>query len=274
MAKPGLSQHPKFRRLVHLLQEPAAHVRGYLECMWEVCYQEGNPLLGDSVDVELAAGYPGKPGRLTEALLAVRFIDETEAGRYEVHDLLDHAPDYVRKRAARVASRKIGNTHAKNERVAAERRTTADSDRRSAALTAQPSPAQPSGEEPPTPKGGNRDAVPKNRSNAAKAVPIPEPLRSAEFLAAWAEWLDDRLERRKPMTAGAARQQLAKLIPLGPERAAECVRLSIQNSWAGIFPERFSQQHGTGPPPRVAATQETVAEKLARLQASGQVPTV
>lgn len=133
----------------------------------------------------------------------------------------------------------------------------------------------PSGEKTPLPPaGGTPEPAPKKRADAAKAVPVPEPLRSPDFLAAWAEWLDDRHERRKPLTAGAARQQLAKLVPLGPGPAAECVRLSIQNGWFGIFPERFSRQHATGPPQRGPAPQETVAEKLARLQASGQVPTV
>lgn len=54
MARPGLTQHPKFRRLARLLGS-APLALGCLELMWEVCYQNGDPLLGDAVDVEAAA---------------------------------------------------------------------------------------------------------------------------------------------------------------------------------------------------------------------------
>jgi hypothetical protein len=101
MAKPGLTDHPKFRRLVYLLREPPPHVRGYLEFMWEVGYREGNPLLGDSIDVELAAGYPHDPGKLCDALLKARFIDEVEPGKYAIHDLMEHAPRFVQVRSKR-----------------------------------------------------------------------------------------------------------------------------------------------------------------------------
>lgn len=139
MARPGLSDNPKFRRLVHLLGEPVPHVRGYLECMWEVGYQSGNPLIGDALDVELAAQFPGTPGKLFAALLDSRFIDCVGESKYAIHDLLDNAPDYVRKRATRVASKGqrgpvVGRTasagfpppSADCPPVSAERRTTAD----------------------------------------------------------------------------------------------------------------------------------------------------
>jgi hypothetical protein len=72
MARPGLMIHPKFRRLVHVLQEPVAHVVGYLEMMWHVGYESGNAVLGDAVDVELAAQYPGAPGKAGPGARAVR----------------------------------------------------------------------------------------------------------------------------------------------------------------------------------------------------------
>jgi hypothetical protein len=106
MARPGLTQHPKFRRLIHTLQEPLPHVLGYLECMWSVAYECGNPLLGDETDVELAAQYPHTRGKLCAALLECGFLDRLEDGRFQVHDLFDHAPEYVQRRAAREARRK------------------------------------------------------------------------------------------------------------------------------------------------------------------------
>ncbi|HZZ77238.1 MAG TPA: ATP-binding protein [Gemmataceae bacterium] len=38
MARPGLQKHPKFRRLVRMLNVPVPHALGYLECLWEVTY--------------------------------------------------------------------------------------------------------------------------------------------------------------------------------------------------------------------------------------------
>src|SRR5262249_2146171 len=105
--RPTLLSHPKFRRLAHVLQEPAPHVVGYLELMWHVGYESGDDYLGDEVDVELAAQYPpGNQGKLAKALLHCGFIDEVEGGGYAIHDLYDHAPDYVQKRLRREMERR------------------------------------------------------------------------------------------------------------------------------------------------------------------------
>lgn len=101
MARPGLMVHPKFRRLCRTLALPPAHVRGYLELLWETAYQNGEPSIGDAVDVELAAGWTGVDGELSAALLGAGgngragFIEEIEPGRYGIHDLFDHAPRKV-----------------------------------------------------------------------------------------------------------------------------------------------------------------------------------
>jgi hypothetical protein len=105
MARPGLRVNPKYRRLVVTLGLPEPHVYGLLEFMWSVGYETGNPLLGDGRDVELAAGWTGKPGELLEALVACRFLDQLEGG-YAIHDLFDHCPEYVHGRAQREQERK------------------------------------------------------------------------------------------------------------------------------------------------------------------------
>ena len=108
MALPGFRNHPKFRRLVAALCMPEAHVLGHVEMMWEVAYESGNAVLGDSVDVELAAGWIGEPGLLCRALaecggkLRSGLIEEVGDGIWQVHDLLDHAPEYVDSRRKRL----------------------------------------------------------------------------------------------------------------------------------------------------------------------------
>jgi hypothetical protein len=104
VARPGLLKHRKFLRLVHILGEPVPHVLGYLELIWNSCYESGEQHLGDALDVELAAQWPGETGTLCKALTNVGFLDEHE-GHYQVHDLWDHAPEYVMKRRQRELQR-------------------------------------------------------------------------------------------------------------------------------------------------------------------------
>jgi hypothetical protein len=105
MALPGLHQHRKFKLLVHVMGEPFAHVRGYLECMWDTGYESGDAFLGSAQSVEAAAGYPGQPGKLCAALLEAGFVDQVDSG-YEIHDLLANAPQYVKRRRKREQERK------------------------------------------------------------------------------------------------------------------------------------------------------------------------
>ncbi len=133
MAKPGLDKHPKFKKLMRLTGEPRPYLRGYLECMWEVGYEYGDPVLGDPTDVEHACDYPRDDGKLFEALLkcglagGAGFIEECpdRPGCYQIHDLYHNAPDYVQKRRAREILRK-SKIDGEN---GGQRRTTADADR-------------------------------------------------------------------------------------------------------------------------------------------------
>ena len=101
MAKPELRDHRKFLKLKRLLGAPTPHVMGYLECLWLRGYQTGSPIIGDSLDVESAAEYPGEIGTFTKAALDAGFIDLGEDGRYSIHDLFEHAPSYAKKRMSR-----------------------------------------------------------------------------------------------------------------------------------------------------------------------------
>jgi hypothetical protein len=113
MARPGLHNHPKFRRLVQLLNEPVPHVHGYLECIWLCAYENGDAYIGDQIDVELAAQWTGEQGKLCEALLTcggrrAGFIEATPGVKdsYQVHDLHHHAPDYVARRKSKEDERR------------------------------------------------------------------------------------------------------------------------------------------------------------------------
>ena len=116
MARPGFRNHPKFRRLVHILGMSEPHVLGHVECLWSVAYNNfGNPFIGDSIDVELAACWAGEPGKLCRALAScggdsragLIEPDAERPGCWIIHDLADHAPSYVLGQASKEAQKQL-----------------------------------------------------------------------------------------------------------------------------------------------------------------------
>src|SRR5580698_3994101 len=110
MAKPGFRHHPKFLRVVDALKEPAPHVYGYIEFIWDAAYQRGNAIIGDATDVEIVAQYAPKDGRLCAALLEARLLDQLDDGQFAVHDLWDHAPNFVKSRMHKDEEKRISKT--------------------------------------------------------------------------------------------------------------------------------------------------------------------
>ena len=117
MALPGLSAHPKFRRLVAAFARlglTEAHARGTLEMLWEAAYQLGSAYIGDADDLARVVGWAGDPVTLVVTLLdggAGRsgWIERQGEG-YIVHDLEHHAPGYVLERINRIARGRVSST--------------------------------------------------------------------------------------------------------------------------------------------------------------------
>ena len=111
MARPGLSQNRKFRRLARAIGSDVL-ARGSLEFLWDTAYEAGNDYLGDAEDVELASRRTGEPGVLCKALLeaggdgSAGFIEkDPDRPGFLVHDLFQNAPEYVQKRMKRELER-------------------------------------------------------------------------------------------------------------------------------------------------------------------------
>jgi hypothetical protein len=112
MARPGLTRNRKFLRLARCLGGQALAV-GSLELLWGSSYESGDEIVGAPEDVEALASWNGAGGVLFAALrdagLPDRpgFIEECpdRPGVWRIHDLWDHAPDYVRKRRSREMDR-------------------------------------------------------------------------------------------------------------------------------------------------------------------------
>ena len=86
----------------------------------------GDPVIGSQENVEAAAEWDGEPGLFFSSALEcgpTGFIEAVpdRPDLYQVHDLYDHAPEYVKKRKQREEERK-----AKNRKSSGQRQTTAD----------------------------------------------------------------------------------------------------------------------------------------------------
>ena len=112
MARPTLKNHRKFRRLRAMLGLSTAAAYGLLGMIWDSAYESGDEHLGDGTDVALACEWDGDVDALVGALMTcggdghAGFIEKNSIG-YVIHDLWDHAPDYVRTRRIKEEARRV-----------------------------------------------------------------------------------------------------------------------------------------------------------------------
>jgi len=222
MARPGLTQHRKFLRLARVLGS-APLALGVLEFMWEKGYQNGDPYIGDEIDVEAACEWNGEPGILAKALLGAGgdgnngFI-EPAPGRlgYQIHDLFDHAPRYVGTRLEReIARQEKGVTLSKMRSDAGKKG--AEASKRAA-----------------TERSIASQQVANEQQLNATPLPAPAPKEEKTVPA-----LPERSEK-KPAKVKIAKLKVAKPEEetlesiLGPKDSQNCIRFW---KFAGIWPK-------------------------------------
>lgn len=83
------------------------------------------------------------------------------------------------------------------------------------------------------------------KSFAPEDVQLPYP--SEEVRDLWLKWCASRKKLRKPITEGAAEQQVAFMESIGQERSIAALRHSIGGSYQGLFEPRAR----AGPRPKV-----------------------
>jgi|SRR5215831_17543035 len=143
MARPTLFAHPKFAKLAARLKSRALAV-GSLELIWDAAYASGDPVIGDAEAVEEKADWKGARGELAAALVQAGFLDREDANGGQVHivhDLEDHAPDYVVKRWEREAKRQEKGQTLRGVRQQAARARWAHRAMQVSAAVAPPAPA-------------------------------------------------------------------------------------------------------------------------------------
>lgn len=172
---------------------------GLITLLWESCYETGDPYLGTAEDVELLAEWDGEHGSLTRALAECGsggpgLIEPSVANpeHWQVHDLWDHAPEYVQRRMRREIRRRQDGNAFHREHVAAGRmggRSTAsrrqmDGGGRSMVgqcpvtdrtVTATPAPAPAPNSDKTYPKTDKGPDTPKRRSNPGPRPKTPKP---------------------------------------------------------------------------------------------------
>ena len=104
MLQESLLTLPKFIKLCRRARLKPAHAIGHLCCIWIRSWQSASEMIGDDDDVEIAAGWDGKPGVLLEALSSTRWIDRA-GDKWTVHDFWEHAPHHVKQRHKRAVDR-------------------------------------------------------------------------------------------------------------------------------------------------------------------------
>lgn len=75
----------------------------------------------------------------------------------------------------------------------------------------------------------------EDRGVNSDACDIPPDLDRPEFLEIWNDWIQDRRERKKPVTAGAARRQLKKCQGWGITKSIQIINNAIEKGWLGLI---------------------------------------
>jgi hypothetical protein len=88
---------------------------------------------------------------------------------------------------------------------------------------------------PLPPKGGTVPKATKPKFDP-KAMTVPDALNAD----AWHEWIEYRVDRKKPITQLSAKKQVAELAKYSHETQQQMVDTSIANGWQGLFPPKVN----------------------------------
>jgi hypothetical protein len=202
-------RHRKFARLARLIGSEVL-ARGHLELLWEVAYENGDDLVGDAGDLEHLAKWTGEAGILASALVESGFID-LDGDRYRVHDLWDHAPDYVRKRRQRETERQTKGAGLQSLTGQSPPNVGQSPPN---GRTRAPAPAPAPSQDDDTPPSPPRNAIPSKAERMAELYPATQAVLDA--LAATGVPVDHAAEA----TTRAKVEQLVTRLPVAVAVAA------------------------------------------------------
>jgi hypothetical protein len=254
------------------------HAVGLCLTFWSWCDEQLTSRHASSVTESMIDSVIGVTG-FASALLEIGWL-RVRNGSLEVPNLDRHISESAKNRALS-GKRKQKSRHGdvtKLSRSERDKSVTREEKRREEVKTEEP-PNPPAGGEfptnsPATSPTAEPATTPVKSPKKARAatiggeiVGIPASLKSLEFERVWAEWLAYRKEKKNPVTATSAGQQLSRLAGWGLAAAIESIRDSIANGWTGLFPPKGSRS-----PPRYQSAQDQILSDCFEAAASDDEP--
>lgn len=225
----SIRSHPKTKKLRYKLGAD-----GLVGWIWLLMFAaEARPdgdLVGlDEEDLALAADYPGDAHEFVDTLVQVGHLDEVEDG-WQIHDWAENNPWAAgakerSEKATKAARVRWDNDDPPTNKQRVKKKTDAPS------------------MQPAKPRARSSNA-PSPSPSPSPVVPLPEAI-DAEL---WLEYEQHRHEIRHALTPTAARRILIKLAKFQDEHQVDpndAIKLSIERSYRGVFPEQIlkDRQH-------------------------------
>lgn len=87
----------KFKQFQRELSAPLFKAIGILETLWNYANATGQYQFESAGDIEAIIEWDGEAGACSDALIKHGWIDQID-GRYEIHDYIENAPEFVKQR--------------------------------------------------------------------------------------------------------------------------------------------------------------------------------
>lgn len=219
VARPGLFKNKKFARLSRTLKSQAL-AAGVLELLWHACYEACDERVGSAADVAFSVAWTDRKVNIAAALRDAGFLDDDpeHPGEFRVHDLWDHAPQYVTRRMEREQARRVSGQRAKCSGLASHREVNDESMASQGAdrdkpLSSTPGTEQYRDQDPPLPPKGD-GGVTTGTTTAIGRVVLTDAQRDVveRIASRWPDFCREQtgaLGRFRPALDGPAVIELA-----------------------------------------------------------------
>jgi hypothetical protein len=94
-------------------------------------------------------------------------------------------------------------------------------------------------------KDSEKPTTKKKPATTTELNPIPAPLNTPEFIAAWEAWKTHRAEIKHPLTATSYNTILSKCEKLGAVEAVRWIWNAIEKGWRGLYPPDDDKNKGS-----------------------------
>jgi len=236
--KRGTPDHPKLMDLCELLDRRRPECMGYLELLWHFAAKyapRGDIGRFSTKRIEAAMDWPGRSGRLMDALVKSRWVDCTEKFGFTVHGWREHADESVKKHLQR-----NGLTFVQNEIDAGNLSGFCRDGVETLSTTLVESVSLPKPVPVPVPK-----PEPKAAASVEASAPRPDPEPPAVLLLANGDEDANSKALHSPTDLAAvdAAMRAHCEAPIGNHLAGMALRL-YGRSWVEAWSARRSFAHG------------------------------